>query len=214
MEPRFSGSGAPERTAHPLAGLGAPRGRVIPPVHVDACAVTCQRPGVPLEHTTQGPVSFSMRLALASSRPCWMREFFVSSSRVTAAWAFCAPVRISAFIWEYFWASSMIRRNSSSEICPSVSALETWSAMVFSLLSASTLTSSCFLAFTESRRPMNLQVTPRSPQPKAAISSPRTTGAAMTVVKRPTPPMPIPILAEIRAVSTASTALIPRRYFL
>ena len=184
--------GAPERTAHPLAGLGAPRGRVIPPVRVDACAVTCQRPGVPLEHTTQGPVSFSMRLALASSRPCWMREFFVSSSRVTAAWAFCAPVRISAFIWVYFWASSMIRRNSSSEICPSVSALETWSAMVFSLLSASTLTSSCFLAFTESRRPTNLPATPRSPQPKAAISSPRTTGAAMTVVKRPTPQCPFP----------------------
>ena len=73
------------RTAHPLAGLGAPRGRVIPSVCVAACAVTCQRPGVPLEHTTQGPVSFSMRLALASSRPCWMRKFFVSSSRVTAA---------------------------------------------------------------------------------------------------------------------------------
>ena len=202
------------RFPHRIAGLGAPRGRVIPPVRVDACAVTCQRPGVPLEHTTQGPVSFSMRLALASSWPCWMREFFVSSSRVTAAWAFCAPVRISAFIWVYFGASSMIRRNSSSEICPSVSALETWSAMVFSLLSASTLTSSCFLAFTESRRPMNLPATPRSPQPKTAISSPRTTGAATIVDKRPTPPMPIPILAEIRAVSTASTALIPRRYFL
>ena len=45
-------------------------------------------------------------------------------------------------------------------------------------------------------------------------SSPSTTGAAMIVDRRPTPPMPIPSLAESSAVSTASTALIPRRYFL
>ena len=155
-----------------------------------------------------------MKLALASSRPCWMRVFFASSSRTTEAYAFLAAARISAFIWAYFWVSSMTRRNSSSEIVPSVRALETWSGIVLSLLSARTLTSSCFLALTKRCRPMNLPVTPRSPQPKAAISSPRTTGAAITVDKRPTPPMPIPTLAEISAVSTASTALIPRLYFL
>ena len=87
-------------------------------------------------------------------------------------------------------------------------------AMVFSLLSARTLTSSCFLALTERRWPMNLPATPRSPQAKAAISRPKTTGAAMIMDRRPTPLMPIPILAEISVVSTASTSLTPRQYFL
>ena len=131
-----------------------------------------------------------------------------------AAYAFFAPARISAFIWVYLWASSAIRWNSTSEIVQSASAFETWSAIVFSLLSARTLTSSCFLALTKRCRLMNLPATSRSLQPNAATSSPRTTGAATMVDNRPTPPMPIPILAEISVVSTASTALTPRRYFL
>ena len=155
-----------------------------------------------------------MKLALASSRPLWMREFFVSSLRVTAACAFFAPARISAFIWAYLWASWMTRRNSSSEIEPSASAVETWSAMVFSLIFARTLTSSCFFALTARRWLINLPVTPRSPQAKAAISRPKTTGVAIMVDRSLTPPMPIPTLAEISVVSAASTALTQRRYFL
>ena len=164
--------------------------------------------------TIQGTASFFMKLARASSRPLWIREFIVSSSMVIAAYAFFAPARISAFIWVYLWASSAIRWNSASEIVPSASAFETWSAIVFNLLTARTLTSSCFLALTKRRWLMNLPATPRSPQPNAATSSPRTTGVATMVDNRPTPSMPIPILAEISVVSTASTALTPRRYFL
>ena len=153
-----------------------------------------------------------MKLAWASSRPLWIREFFVSSSMVIVAYDFFYPAGISVFIWVYLWASSAIRWNSTSEIIPSASAFEKWSAIVFSLLSARNLTSSCFLALTKRRRLVNLPATPRSPQPNAATSSPRTTGAVTMVDIRPTPPMPI--LAEISIVSTASTALTPRRYFL
>ena len=65
---------------------------------------------------------------------------------------FFAPAQISAFIWVYLCASSAIKWNSISEIVPSASAFETWSAIVFSLLSARTLTSSCFLALTKRRQ--------------------------------------------------------------
>jgi len=72
---------------------------------------------------------------------------FVSSSSSTAACAFRAPERISAFSWPCLLTSSIIRRNSSSEIRPFVSVLQTWSATVFSLLLARMRISSCFFRF-------------------------------------------------------------------
>jgi len=41
-----------------------------------------------------------------------------------------------------------------------------------------------------------------APQVKAAISRPKTTGTAIIVDRRPTPPIPTPMPAEINIVST------------
>ena len=127
---------------------------------------------------------------------------------------FSGSTRISAFVWLYLLTSSTTRRNSPSDIRPSTSAPEMWSEIVFSLLSARILISSCFLALTARRRPTNFPVAPRTPQASAAISRPKTTGAAIIVDRRPTPPIPIPMPAGSNAVSTPSRALTPRRYFL
>ena len=56
-----------------------------------------------------------------------------------------------------------------------------WSEMVFSLLSARTCISSCFLAFAFGPRLANLQPTLTNPQPSAAASRHRAMGAAIMV---------------------------------
>ena len=134
---------------------------------------------------------------------------FCFSCFTTAAWA---AARIWYFIWWYFSTSCRTRRNSWSEISPSIRAVDTWSAIVFSLPRASTRISSCFLALTARRRLTTLSAPESSPHARAAASSPNTTGAAIMVDRRPTPPMPIPILVMSSAVSTPPGALIPQRY--
>ena len=75
-----------------------------------------------------------------------------------------------------------------------------WSEMVLSLLSARMRISPC-LAFVCSLHPPNLHPTLASPQHRAAISSPKATGATTTVDMRLTPPMPSPIVLANSAAS-------------
>ena len=139
------------------------------------------------------------------------KGFFVSSSAMTAAWA---PTRIWPFKVLYFSTLSRTRRNSWSEISPPIRSVDMWSAIVFNWPRASTRISPCFLSLTTRRQLTTLPATPSSPQVRAVASSPNTTGATTMVDRRPTHPMPIPILAVSRAVSTPSAALKPRRYFM
>ena len=153
-----------------------------------------------------------MKMARASSRPRWTSAFFVSSSSVAACF-FRDPALISAFSWSYLLSSSTISLNSSSEITPSMRARETWSEIVFSLLAAKTRISQCFLILTARRRPTIFPAAPAIPQSKAVASRPITTGAAIIVFKRPTPPTPVNALIKRRVVSQPFKIFEARRYF-
>ena len=74
--------------------------------------------------------------------------FFVLGQSPPSFWR---PRRISAFIW-YLSTSERIRRNSSSEILSSVSAVEIRSAIEFSFETARTRIWSCSLALASSFR--------------------------------------------------------------
>ena len=106
-----------------------------------------------------------------------------------------------------------IRRNSSSEILSSVSAVKMRSAIVFSFDSAKTRIWSCFLALTPTLRPMNFSPAPSNPHTIAPACKPTTTGTAMIVDNRPMPKAANPTLAAVSAVSSPSATLAPRRYF-
>ena len=70
------------------------------------------------------------------------------------------------------------------------------------------------LVLTARRWPINFPDTPRLPHAKAAISRPKTTGAAIMVERRTAPPVPIPELAVSNALPTLSKALTLWCYFL
>ena len=85
---------------------------------------------------------------------------FLSTSVLCAARALRVFFRILAFIRPYFSISSSTSLNSSGEMRPSRSAFEITSVMLLSFDRARTRISSCFLAFTRSRREMYLPAIP------------------------------------------------------
>ena len=145
---------------------------------------------------------------IASSLPCWINIFFSLS---LTSFFFCL---IRSFSWSYFFSSESMRLNSSAEMLSSFMALEMWSDIVFSFDSARTRISLCFLAFARRRRATNLLMTATSPQTPAAASKPTTTGAAITVERRPIPDAPSPRPTAARDVSTPSQTFSPLWYFL
>ena len=137
---------------------------------------------------------------MASSVPRWIRDFlFPHVSRQLRG-------------QQPEFGLSLLDLIQDEDISPLIMAVDTWSAIVFSLPRASSRISSCILALTARRRLTTLPAPESSPQARAAASSPNTTGASIMVNRRRTPAMPIPILVVSRAVSTLSAAFTPRRY--
>ena len=115
-----------------------------------------------------------VRAVIIASSLASHNSFFFPSSDKPCFWR----PRISAFIWSYLSISDSIRRNSSSDILPSVSAVEIRSAMVFIFDAART-----DHAFVWSIRPINYPPAPSNPYTIAPAWMPMATGTAMIVDK-------------------------------